>query len=231
MPAPELKEDIGRAPLARMRQILQRAGVAPPFVLSTADGNVAHDIDARVFRDGDTTIIGLQRDWGDRDDGASETVVLGFEAPVHFYDLRRPGPSQFAKSIAVKLDRIEPALIAVRRQPVSRLDLVGTMNARLGTAAEIRIAQQTPMPGARRIVHLEVIAPDGKVMAATNLAVHGTCTIGRLPVKSTDPTGDWTVRLTDVLGSREVERKLAVPRSASSSGTDASPDSHDFVDR
>ena len=231
MLAPELKEDIRPAPLARMRQILQKAGVTPPFVLSTADGNVARDIDARVFRDGDTTIIGLQRDWDSGDDGSSETIVLGFAAPVHFYDLRHPGPSQFAESIAVKLNRIEPALIAVRRQPVSRLDLVGPMNARLGTAPKIRIAQQTPMPGARRIAHLEVVAPDGKVMAATNLMVRGACTIGRLPVKSTDPPGDWTVRLTDVLGSREFERKLTVRRSASSSGAGAASVSDRLVDR
>lgn len=59
---PELEGD-GKAgdpaALERMRQILEKAGAMPRFTLSTPDGGLAAGVDARVFRDGDTTIIGL----------------------------------------------------------------------------------------------------------------------------------------------------------------------------
>ncbi len=212
---PELQQDPkpnDPAPLARLRQIIEKAGITPRLTLSTPGGELATDIDARGFRNGDATIIGLQRDWAGSDDGASQDVVLGFNAPVYVYNLRRPGPPQRAARIMLTLDPIAPALIAVAPAPLPELAVTGPAQARLGTVAEFVIAPARITRPAARVVHVEAIAPDGTVMPGytTNLTVRGARATWRLPLALNHPIGSWTVQVVDVLDGRKIEHKLAV---------------------
>jgi len=84
-------------------------------------------------------IIGLQRDRADDGDNAGRDIVIGFKDPVYVYDLRHPGPAQHAAQVALTLDAVAPAVIAVAPAPLPALAVTGPAEARLGTVAEFTI--------------------------------------------------------------------------------------------
>jgi len=111
-------------------------------------------------------IIGLQRDRADDGDNAGRDIVIGFKDPVYVYDLRHPGPAQHAAQVALTLDAVAPAVIAVAPAPLPALAVTGPAEARLGTVAEFTIAPVGTTPADQRIVHVEATAPDGTVIPA-----------------------------------------------------------------
>lgn len=205
------------APLARLQRVLKRGGVSSHFAISTQDGSPATDVDVRAFRNGASTIIGLQRDWNASSKVEIEDVVLGFKKPVNIYDLRQHRPVQHAAKVTVRLNSVEPALIVVTPVPLPGLAISGSTKARLGSTAYLTIAQPGPILTDNRIAHVEAIAPDGSSIEGdtANLALRGPRITWRAPLKLTDPTGEWTIRVTDVLGSGEIEHKLVVQNSIS----------------
>jgi glycosyl hydrolase family 42 (putative beta-galactosidase) len=212
---PELQQDAKAgdpASLTRMRQILEKAGTLPRFSLSTPGGELAADIDARVFCSGEATIIGLQRDGAERGDNIGGDTVVGFKEPVYVYDLRHPGPAQHAAQITLTLDAVGPALIAVAPTPLPELAVAGPAQARLGTAAEFTVTPVGATPAGKRIVHVEAIAPDGTATRAltANITVDGGHAAWQLPLALTDPVGNWTVRIIDVLAGRTMQHTLTV---------------------
>ncbi len=212
---PELQRDIKAGDLtslSRMQQTLKSAGTLPRFTLSTPGGGLAADIDARVFRNGDAIIIGLHRNLANGGDNAGREIVIGFREPVYVYDLRHPGPAQHAAQITLTLDAVAPALIAVAPTPLPTLAVTAPAEARLGTVAEFAIASVGTTPNSTRIVHVEATAPDGTVVPAftANIAVHRGHATWHLPLASTDPTGNWTVGMVDVLAARTMQHTLTV---------------------
>ncbi len=200
-------------PLLRLREMLEKAGVRPRFTLSAPDGAVAANIDARAFRNGDVTIIGLQQDWDNAAANVNQDIVLGFGTPVYAYDLRQPGPPQHAERIRLTLDAVAPALVAVTSAPLPEFSISGPTKTRPGVAAKFTITpNRVGAAAAARIVHVEAIAPDGTEMApyATNLAVRAEGTVWQLPLTVNDPTGTWTVRIVDALSGKKAECTIAV---------------------
>jgi hypothetical protein len=215
VPMPELRPDSKAGDptsLVRMQRILEKAGAMPRFTLSTPGGGLAADIDARVFRNGEATIIGLQRDGADGGADAGRDIVIGFKEPVYVYDLRHKGAVQHAAAITVTLDAVAPALIAVASTPLPALSVTGPAEARRGTVAEFSIAPVGTTPAEKRIVHVEATAPDGTVIPAltANIALNGGLVTWQLPLASTDPIGNWTVRMVDVLAGRTMQHTLTV---------------------
>jgi hypothetical protein len=198
--------------LVQLRQIMEdAAGVVPRFTLSASDGASVSNIDARLFRNGRVTIVGLQRASADGDPSAGQEIEVSFTAPVYIYDLRRPGFSQYASHIAVTLDPIAPTLIALSPVPLSPISITGPTLMRLGTAHWFAIATKAKTIG-KRVVHIQLIGPDGTVMPAytTNLVLHGRRIFWRLSLPQNGPIGDWTIRLNDVLGGRQMEQSIEV---------------------
>lgn len=198
--------------LAQVQQILGKAGVVPRFALSTPTGALAADIEARVFRNGDATIIGLERDWTGADNDKSQDVVISFTKPVYVYDLRHPGVAQLATRFTYALDEIAPTLIVVVPSPMPTLTLAGPVEAHLGSVAEFAITPASIAPALERVVHLQISAPNGRIRPANtvNLAVHGGRAIWRLPLAPDDPVGSWTIRMVDVLSGQTTQHDLRV---------------------
>jgi hypothetical protein len=212
---PELQENTssnGLTSLARMRQILQMAGIIPRFSISIPRGALATDIDARVFRTGDVIIIGLQRDWIDGGDTSDKQIVMDFKEPVYLYDLLHPGAALHTAQVTLTLDAVAPTLIAIAPTPLPTLIVHGPTEARVGTTAKFNIASIGPPVAAERIVHVEVTAPDGTDIpaSASNIVVTGGRATWRLLLPLNDPTGDWTVRAFDVLGGQATQHTLRV---------------------
>lgn len=213
---PELDQERDLRPLVQLKEILEKARSMPRFILSTPGGELAGNIDARVFRNGDTTIIGLQRDWTDGSNDGTQDIVIDFKEPVFVYDLRHVHPAQHAAQITLTLDRVAPSLIAVSPGPLPALTVDGPTEAQLGTVAAFTIVPAEVTPVSERIVHVEATAADGTIMPAdtTNLAVPGGGATWRLPLAPTDTTGDWTIEMVDVLDGQTMHRKLKVLGSA-----------------
>ena len=210
---PELERDIAPGDpsgLTRLRRVLEKARIALPFQVSTPEGDVATDVDVRVFRNGKTTLIGLQRDWTADNPQAARDVVVNFTSPVYVRDLRAPGAPRQVDRIALKLDAVTPALLAIAPQALAPISIAGPEQVRLGAVATFTIAAGPAQLADERVVHIEAVAPDGSVVPArtANLAIHGGRAAWRLTLAPNEPTGTWTVRIDDVLGGQRLERRV-----------------------
>ncbi len=210
---PELERDTALGDpsgLIRLRRVLEQAGITLPFRLSTPEGGVATDVDARIFRNGTTTLIGLQRDWTTDDPQIARDVVVNFKSPVYVRNLRVPGAPRQVDHIALKLDAVTPALIAIAPLVLPLVSIAGPPHVRLGAVATFTIAAGPVQPADGRVIHIEAIAPDGSAVPeyTTNLSIHGGPGIWRLTLASNEPTGTWTIRINDVLGGQRLERAI-----------------------
>jgi hypothetical protein len=82
-------------------------GVPPRLRVEAPDG----DVTSHFWRHGDTTIVGVQRDF--MPDAANETVVLTLPHPASVYDLRRKQALGRTDRITVSLDAVFPALLSI----------------------------------------------------------------------------------------------------------------------
>lgn len=203
--------------LVQMNRILERARSMPRFTLSTPGGELVGDVDARVSHDGDTTIIGLQRDWTNGGNDFQD-IVIDFKESVYVYDLRHEHPAQHAAQITLTLDPVSPLLIAVSRKPLPALAVDGPTEARVGTVAKFTIVPVEITPVSKRVVHIEVTAADGTIVSAytTNLVVRRGGATWRLPLAPNDATGTWTIQMVDVLDGQTMHRTLKVLGSVAS---------------
>jgi glycosyl hydrolase family 42 (putative beta-galactosidase) len=91
---------------------LVQAGVIPAFTLTRKDGSRTVNIETHVWRDGETTIVGLQRDPGD---ATPEPVVLTLREPRRIRDLRARKALGTAKSIELTVDPVAPTLLSISK--------------------------------------------------------------------------------------------------------------------
>jgi hypothetical protein len=91
-------------------RILADAGVEPIFTLARKDGSAATDIETHLWRNGKTTILGLQRALSE---AAAEPVRLTLKAPARVYDLRAKKSLGTAKSLELAIDAVVPTLLSV----------------------------------------------------------------------------------------------------------------------
>ena len=212
---PDLPRDAepgNKLTLAQLRQILETAGTKPSFTLLSPDGALTADIDARVFRNGPAAIIGLQRDWKDDGDAVDRHQILSLPAPAYIYDLRHPGPPQHSAQVTLTLSGVAPALVAVLPAPLPMLKLAGPHRVHAGSTTEFTVSTMGPAWAGGRVVHLELVGPDGTVppFSVTNLALDGGRATLRLTLPSASSFGNWTIRMTDLLSGRKVEQAFVL---------------------
>ncbi len=146
---------------AGLLQILQGAGVTPPFAVLGPDGAPADGVDVRVWDNGGVTILALHaaRPWG-----APPRITLRLPAPALVRDMRRGGNTVRASTLDVTLDGIEPAVFVLSQAP-----LPGPALVRDG--ANVRAALDGPSPAAVHAMRLEWLDAGGGVLQSTVLRV------------------------------------------------------------
>jgi len=87
---------------------LTAAGVVPVVGLD------ATDVTTYVFRNGETSILALQRDFSPGD--TARAVTLSFAQPTEVYDLRRQEPVGRGQIVSVTLDPIAPTILTIGPQ-------------------------------------------------------------------------------------------------------------------
>jgi hypothetical protein len=101
--------------LDQLQHYLEQAGVPLRFTLSADTWALVTDVDARVFQNGETTIIGLQRDWVDNENRGAENVTVYFQRPFYVSNLQHTGTSVNTAQVRLSLGPITPVLLSVSR--------------------------------------------------------------------------------------------------------------------
>jgi hypothetical protein len=112
--------------------------------------------------------------------------------------------------LELEIDPVEPVLLTFSERPIGSPSIVGPHNAHLGDTAEFQIRSDSPAE--RRVVHLEVIDPDGNMVAAYSgnsiAADSGAAKV--LPLALNDKSGVWKLRASDILSGETATAELTV---------------------
>jgi hypothetical protein len=195
----------------RLSRILDNAGVQPPFPVLRIDGRPADDVETRIFRNGELTVVALQRDYlpaSNPDD--RETVVLALPRISWVHDLRSRQLIGVTERLELALGPVEPVLLTLSEKPISPPSIAGPRRAHLGEIAEFQIRSSSP--AGHGVIHLDVTGPEGGTIVhySENLLVDGAVTTKALPLALNDKTGVWTVRAADLPSGGTVAAELQV---------------------
>jgi hypothetical protein len=179
-------------------QILAHAGVEPIFTLARKDGSPATDIETHVWRNGETTILGLQREMSD---AAPEPLRLSLRAPARVYDLRARSLLGTVKSLELAIDRVTPALLALSTDPGPAPAISGASRAIAGGPATLTFS--LPQRKGAAVLRVEVVDPQGEVVPerSANILLRGAPVAKPFEFAASDATGKWQIRARDVLKS------------------------------
>jgi hypothetical protein len=195
----------------RLLRILDDAGVKPPFPVLRADGRPANDVETRIFRNGELTVVALQRDYLPASNPDNrETVVLALPRMFAVYDLRAHQLLGNTDRLELELGSVEPVLLSLSKTPIASPSIAGPRRAHLGEIAEFQIRSNSPAE--HRVIHLDVTDPAGRTIAhySENLVVDGTMTTKVLPLALNDKIGVWTLRAADLPSGRTATAELQV---------------------
>jgi hypothetical protein len=188
------------APVQRLGEVVDAAGVRPPFPLRRRDGRAVEDVETHVFRNGELRVLALQRDDAPISRPEKrEAVVLVLPSPAYIYDLRARHALGRSSQLELTLGPVEPVVLALSEEPIAPPSVTGPRGAHRGEDVEFLIRSNAAAE--RGVVHLDVMDPDGKPVAAYsgNLLLDGTASRRLLPLAANDKTGVWTLRATDIL--------------------------------
>jgi hypothetical protein len=198
-------------PGRRFSDLLEAAGVRTQFPLIRPDGQQPKDIETYVFRNGEVTILALQRDdapLSQQDTG--ETVILALPRALDIYDLRAQRPLGRSERLELSVDGVAPVLLAMTEKQISPPGIVGPRTVRRGDNAEFIVSSNAP--AARGVIHLDVVDPDGAPAAAYsgNVLLEGGAGRVVLPLAVNDQTGVWRLRATDIASGQTTFAELEV---------------------
>jgi Beta-galactosidase len=195
----------------RLSEILAAAGVTPPFPLVGTVGQRVDDVETSIFSNGGMTILALQRDYvPSPNPGSGEAIVLAFPHPLDVYDLRAQRALGNLDHVDLDVGPVEPVLLSLSEKPIAPPAIAGPTSTHCGDSAEFLIHSNSP--AARGIVHLDVIEPEGSMVAhySGNLLVAGGATAKLLPLAFNDKTGIWKLRARDLPSGETATTELLV---------------------
>jgi hypothetical protein len=197
--------------LRRLGKILDDAGVKPLFPPTRRDDRTVEDVETYVFRNGDLTILALQRDYvSATDQGSLEAIAVKLPRQLNVYDLRTGRALGNADRLELELGPVEPAVLALSEKPIPPPTIFGPESAHPGDKLELLIGSDAAAD--RHVVHFDVVDPDGNIAApySGNLIITGRTTTKLLPLAFNDKTGVWKLRVYDVLSGAATIAKLQV---------------------
>jgi hypothetical protein len=195
----------------RLSRILDDAGVKPPFPVLRIDGQRANDVETRVFRNGELTIVALQRDYlPSSNPDTLETVVLALPRMFSVYDVRAGRLLGNTDRLELELGPVEPVLLSLSEKPINPPSIAGPRRAHLGEISEFQVRSSSP--ARHGVIHLDVTDPEGGTIAhySENLIVDGAVTTKLLPLAVNDKTGVWRLRAVDLPSGGTATAELQV---------------------
>jgi hypothetical protein len=189
--------------------LARRAGIAPRVAVTRADGSPTTDVELYRFRNGDVEILALLRDQADSP--APETVTVRLPNPVEMVDLRAGVGLGRRDRLTVVLDGVDPAILALSDHPPPDPSVTLPPRVRAGAAATLAIDATRP-DDARVVFHVTAVDPFGNVGPAhsANLLGPGGHVTTALAFARDDPTGRWTIEVTDRLSGHAARVAIEV---------------------
>jgi hypothetical protein len=213
LPAPALQgmamvSLAGPLTLGDFARPLEKAGLAPGFAVTAAGGTPAPDVDSYVFTNGGVTLLGLQRGAG----GEAGDILVHLPMPLFVRDLRKPGDWLRTDRITIPLDSVSPVLLALAPAVLVDPAMILPAQARAGETVTLQVALAGRSLAAARVLAITAIDPSGQEAAAYsgNVVARGSDVSWPIPLAMNDKTGEWIIRVRDVLGGGSVAAKLTV---------------------
>jgi hypothetical protein len=194
-----------------LSEILDGAGAGPSFPILRTDGKPAEDVESYVFTNGELTIIALQRDYVAPSNAPNKaSLVVRLPGERNVYDIRAQRALGKTDRVQVELDRVEPVLLSLSDEPLSRPSATGPRTAHLGETLGFHIASGAP--GARAALHVDLVGPDGATIAdySGNVITGGIGATRILPLALNDKTGVWKLQLRDLVSGATETIELRV---------------------
>ncbi len=190
--------------------------MAAKFRVEAPDGTMRSDVDMRQFRNGRVTILGLLRDLPPGEPGPAQPAVLRLAQPAWRTDLRNPAPAEQTDRIPIRLDPVEPTVLALSPAPLPKPVLNGPRKARLGDIVTFELRLSGPSPAALHVLHLEARDPTGRVIGpySANVALSGGKASWQLKLALNDKPGAWTITARDALGAGQIFWPIEVSAAA-----------------
>ncbi len=200
-----------------MDRLLKENAVQPTFAVTDQSGEPVVGVEIHAFRNGGVSIVGLETnpqlsvaDLGppevisNRRFEKPQTVVLTLPGDFYVYDVRAAKAMGQRKRLTVQLDPCEPTIFSV--SPVTLPPLTVLAPARLGRGetGQIGLTFSGASPAAVHVFHVDVLDPSGKVVShySGNLLAPNGRTNKLLPLAFNDSTGEWQIRVIDLLSGQ-----------------------------
>jgi len=102
--------------------------------------------------------------------------------------------------------------LALAPEPLASPVVQSPAQMRLGQSAEARIVVKGTSPNARRVLHVDVADPTGKIVSyySGNVIATGGMAKRRLTFALNDPPGTWEIRVTDIMSGVTTTSRLTV---------------------
>jgi hypothetical protein len=192
------------ASLARFRKLLGKAKIKPAIRLRTSGDRPASGIAKLDFvsKNGAAKLVGLLPD-KNRQAG---NIVVHLNQPAHVYDIRNKKDLGDVSHFEIKAKPAVPELFGLTQGAIETIEVKAPSRAKLGTEVKVRL-QLSGADSAKldSVAHVDVFYPDGRKSAIykNNCSIsEGTGTFSFRPAIN-DPSGDWKIRITDVISGRE----------------------------
>jgi len=178
----------------RMKQVLEKAGLAEPRARVMAFGKPARRTEIRYFRLGKIGYHVVRAEVPDEYEFVTET-------PGHVYDMRQRRYAGRTNRIEVSVDPSFPALVAVCPYKIQAV-VAQADRAAVERGQSIRIAAkvQASTPPDVHALNFRVYGPDGKERrhyGTTLFGENGAATL-TIPTALNEAKGKWTVKVSDL---------------------------------
>jgi len=205
----------------RLATLIDEAGVESSVALSTPSGEPISDVETYLFRNGETSIVAMLRDFpltasngtsSGTDPSDEEPVEVKLPGTFFLYDLREKKALGQVNRFALALNAVEPVIFALSRTPLPAPVVAGPEQLHPGETAALHLTLAGAAAGARVVLHVEVRDPSGKEVPhySGNVVAPGGTGEWLLPLALNDPVGNWRVRVTDLLSGRTATLVLRV---------------------
>jgi hypothetical protein len=140
-------------------------------------------------------------------------VTVEWKSSRHCYDVRSRRDLGAVAACKATLNPWEPLIFTRSPQPVPKLHVEITPQARAGAALEVTLTNETGYPGETfRVVRLEFETPSGEryELYARNVLLKSTPHTERIPLACNDPKGRWRAHIHDVTTGQSQELSFGV---------------------
>jgi hypothetical protein len=210
---------------AIVSDLLKEAGVEPPFAVTNAQGRPVVGVETHRFRNGGVTLVALHRNPQLRVDELGppefksnerfekpQPVRLTLPAAMHVYDIRSGRAMGLIKQAELSVEPYEPVILACSPEELPVLQATAPASIGRGESGQIGVSFSGITPAAQHVVRVDVVDPAGAVVPHYSGNVPAERGRGGklLPLARNDATGEWEIRVRDVLSGQEASSRVTV---------------------